>query len=235
MKEKLYSKGLSLFKIIFTSILCLFSLLSIVYVSCTTNELFGYFYCISVAFFVAFPPLFTLLFHWKMNTIFYIFFSLYALGPILGAVYNLYYILPWWDDLLHFMAGTVFAVIGAKIFIKLNKKEESSLPITIMFGVMFSITIAVFWEFYEFGSDILLGSDMQADTIINIINTKINSVDGSVSIFENITETLVNGQSLGINGYLDIGLFDTMTDIIGETLGALVYIVFAIINNKKAK
>jgi hypothetical protein len=69
---------------------------------------------------------------------------------------------------------------------------------------------------------------MQADTIITAINTKINRTDGIADVYQNITETLVNGQSLGIKGYLDIGLIDTMHDMINETLGALIFIVYVL-------
>jgi hypothetical protein len=71
---------------------------------------------------------------------------------------------------------------------------------------------------------------MQADTIINTVITKINITDGSVRVFENVTDTAINGQSLGINGYLDIGLFDTMNDMFVETMGALVYFIYAVID-----
>jgi hypothetical protein len=74
---------------------------------------------------------------------------------------------------------------------------------------------------------------MQADTIINIISTKINRTDGLVDVYKNITETFVNGQSLGIIGYLDIGLVDTMHDMIVETLGALIFIVYVLFDRNK--
>lgn len=36
-------------------------------------------------------------------------------------------------------------------------------------------------------------------------------------------EVSVNGLPLGLNGYLDIGLVDTMTDLLVETLGAILF------------
>ena len=74
---------------------------------------------------------------------------------------------------------------------------------------------------------------MQADTIINVINTKINRTDGLRDVYNNITETIVNGQNLGIEGYLDIGLIDTMNDMLIETLGALVLVVYIIFDKDK--
>lgn len=233
MNEKLNKYGLSMFKVIFTSLLCLISLLSIIYVANTTNELFSYFYCIAIFVFVALPLIMSVMFKWKMNLFFYLLFSFYAFGPLLGAVYNFYYYTSWWDILLHVLAGTVFAVVGAQLTTVLNRNNKTSYMFSAIFGVLLSIVIAVLWEFFEYSCDVFLNSDMQADTIITAINTKINRTDGIADVYQNITETLVNGQSLGIKGYLDIGLIDTMHDMINETLGALIFIVYVLFDRNK--
>ena len=233
MKEKLRKYGLSVFKVSLTSILALLGLLSTIYVALTTNELFSYFYCIATIPFVALPLILSVLFRWRMNLFFYLLFTFYACGPILGAVYNFYYLTSWWDILLHLLAGTVFAVVGAQLSNVLNKNNQTSYIFAAVFGVLLSISIAVVWEMFEYSSDTFLGSDMQADTIINVINTKINRTDGIADAYTNITETYVNGQSLGINGYLDIGLIDTMHDMIIETVGALVYLVYVLFDRNK--
>ena len=99
--------------------------------------------------------------------------------------------------------------------------------------MLLSISIAVVWEIFEYSSDVFLHSDMQADTIIEAIYTKINRTDGLADVYEGITETVVNGQSLGINGYLDIGLIDTMHDMIIETVGALIFPIYVLIDRNK--
>ena len=152
---------------------------------------------------------------------------------MLGAVYNFYYLTSWWDVLLHVLAGTVFAVVGAQLANVLNKNNNTSYVFAMLFGVLLSIVIAVLWEFFEYSCDVFFHSDMQADTILNTINTKINRTDGLTDVFSNITETLVNGQSLGINGYLDIGLVDTMHDMINETIGALIFPMYVLIDRNK--
>lgn len=233
MKEKLNSVGLSVFKVTLTAALCMVGLLSTIYVALTSNELFSYFYCIATVAFVALPLIMTLLFHWKMNVFFYILFTLYTFGPLLGAVYNFYYFTSWWDILLHMLAGTVFAVVGAQFAHALNKNNPTSYLFAAVFGVLVSVGIAVVWEFFEYGCDVLLNSDMQADTIIQTIHTKINRTDGLADVYDNITETVVNGQSLGINGYLDIGLIDTMHDMIIETVGALIFVVYVLIDRDR--
>lgn len=233
MKHKLHEKGITTPMLVLTGILCLIGLLTTIYVRLTTNALFSYFYCLATVGFVLLPMALMLLFRWKMNFGFYLFFSLYAMGPLLGAVYNFYYYTEWWDDLLHAMAGTVFAVVGTYLAVLMNRKQPLNYLLAALFGVLFSVGIAVAWEIYEFGADMLLHSDMQSDTVINLVSTKINLTDGSVRIYENITDTVVNGQSMGISGYLDIGLIDTMTDLMVETAGAVLYFIYAVIDKDR--
>lgn len=233
MKLRFNQVGLTAPKIILTAILCVIGFLSLIYVRMTSNAVFSYFYCFATVGFALLPPALMLLFRCKFNMLFYVFFSAYTFGPLLGAVYNFYYFTSWWDDLLHVMAGTVFAVVGAYLAVVMNKNQKTPYMLSTLFGVLFSMGIAVFWEFFEFSSDMLLQSDMQADTIISTVATKINLTDGSVKIFENVTDTAINGQSLGINGYLDIGLIDTMSDIFVETVGAFIFFLYALFDKDR--
>ena len=75
--------------------------------------------------------------------------------------------------------------------------------------------------------DFFLGTDMQKDTIIHAIHsvsldrTKTNKV---VTI-PNIQDVVINGESLGLGGYLDIGIIDTMKDLFVNFIGAVVFSV----------
>ena len=46
----------------------------------------------------------------------YLFALAYAIGPMLGHCWKLYYTVPVWDKLLHISGGVVFAVLGAYLF-----------------------------------------------------------------------------------------------------------------------
>ena len=72
---------------------------------------------------------------------------------------------------------------------------------------------------------------MQKDTVINTISSvMLNSEQiNKVKVIEGINETLINGQKLPVNGYLDIGLFDTMKDLFVDFIGAAVFSVFGYI------
>ena len=92
------------------------------------------------------------------------------------------------------------------------------------------MTIGVFWEFFEYGMDTMFGLDMQKDEYVTYVNTvtldpdfsnKVIKVDG---IEKTISYNKNNNQVLEIDGYLDIGLHDTMKDLIVNFMGAFVYL-----------
>ena len=66
---------------------------------------------------------------------------------------------------------------------------------------------------------------MQKDFIINNISTVIldPTKSNNCVIIKDITDTAVNGESLGVNGYIDIGLIDTMKDLLVNFVGAVVF------------
>ena len=68
---------------------------------------------------------------------------------------------------------------------------------------------------------------MQKDTIVSSIHSvMLDPTNSNIPIeIEGITDVIVNGQSLGLGGYLDIGLIDTMKDLIVNFVGAVVFSV----------
>ena len=89
------------------------------------------------------------------------------------------------------------------------------------------MTVGVIWEFFEFGCDWLFHTDMQKDTIINTIaSVTLDPTKSNIAVvIDNITQATVNGKDLGLGGYLDIGLYDTMKDLFVNFIGALVFSV----------
>lgn len=148
---------------------------------------------------------------------------------ILGEMGSFYEKIPFWDTLLHTLNGFICAGVGFGLIDILNREERIKInlsPIFVcLFSFSFSMTVGTVWEFFEFGVDVLLGMDMQKDTVINTINSVLltgGNVNQITSI-NDITDTVVNGQSLGINGYLDIGIIDTMKDLLVNFIGAVVF------------
>ncbi len=155
----------------------------------------------------------------QLNTAVYILCLFYALGPMLGQTYRLYYITNWWDKLLHLMGGLAFALVGSQMPALLGVKEPKP-ALRFFCAFFFSVAIAALWEFFEYGMDQLFAMDMQQDRLIAAIHSYELGADlGALGHIGSIQSVLINGQTLP--GYLDIGLHDTMGDMLLESLGAL--------------
>lgn len=190
--------------------------------------------CIGTFIFVALPFIAKALFKMELGLGLFVFCQFYALGPMLGHVYKLYYYTTWWDDILHASGGVVFAIVGVFFAERLNKKGETSLMMKAVFALVFSIAIAAVWEFIEYGSDMIFLTDMQNDTVIHRFSSYLIGGElGQTGAFEDIQQVLINGQALGVKGYLDIGLHDTMHDMLIETLGAIIFFIIYIIDKGK--
>ncbi len=152
-------------------------------------------------------------------------------AEILGEISEFYLMFPFWDTVLHTINGFLAAAIGFSLVDLLNRSEKTVFNLSPLFlaivAFCFSMTIGVIWEFFEFGMDTLIGYDMQKDTVLHTIRSvTLDPAGRNVPyVIKGITETAVNGQELGLGGYLDIGLIDTMQDLIVNFIGAAVFSV----------
>ena len=167
-------------------------------------------------------------------------------AEILGEINNFYGLLPFWDSMLHVINGFLAAAIGFSLVDLLNKNSKginlSPLYVSIV-GFCFSMTIGVFWEFFEFSGDYIIKSDMQKDRIINsLTSVEFDPENDNKSItYNGISYTILydnnDKEILKINnGYLDIGLIDTMKDLFVNLIGAIIFSIlgyFYLITNKK--
>ena len=186
--------------------------------------------------FACVPDVLQKLFKLRISTALFIFCIVYAICPMLGNAYGLYYYFPWWDKVLHLTGGVVFALFGAylpKVFLK---KDDCNVLLCALFGVLFSIGIAVAWEFAEYFTDILFGTDMQKDVWMTemdsyLLGELLGGELGEMFQTGNIT-TVIDGKYV-VEGYIDVGRTDTMLDLLIEIVGALIYAVVYIIDKGK--
>lgn len=152
-------------------------------------------------------------------------------AEILGEIECFYVRLNGWDTMMHTINGFLCAAIGFSLVEILNREKNVKVNMSPLFMAVvafcFSMTIGVLWEFIEFGSDMLLHSDMQKDTVIHeIYSVSLDPTNSNIPIaLKDITDVTVNGQSLELGGYLDIGLRDTMKDLGVNFIGAVVFSV----------
>lgn len=150
-------------------------------------------------------------------------------AEILGELQNYYGQYPYWDTMLHTVNGFICAVFGFSLIdiLTRNKQEKFRLsPLYVSLAAFcFSMTVGVLWEFFEYGMDVVFLTDMQKDTVIHSMASVAWSADGSVTVLRDLSSVAVNGQTLPVEGYLDIGLHDTMADLFVNFIGAVVFSV----------
>ncbi len=158
-------------------------------------------------------------------------------AEILGEIQAYYIKYVWWDTLLHTINGFLCAAVGFALVDIINQNSRLKFNLSPIYlaitAFCFSMTIGVAWEFFEFFADVLLGTDMQKDTIVNTLATvsmdltKTNQVVLVPEISETILKlkdgSLLGLSSYGISGYLDIGLIDTMKDLFVNFIGAVIF------------
>ena len=133
----------------------------------------------------------------------------------------------------------------------LNRSEVVNVSLSPIFVCLvafcFSMTVGVVWEFFEWGCDNVFELDMQKDRIVS----KISSVELNPSgeniplVIDDIKKTTIEGKVnkkaktyVIKNGYLDVGINDTMKDLLVNCIGAVVFSVigfFYIQNRDKSK
>ena len=185
----------------------------------------------ATVFLSAAPELAQRLLRCRIRTPFYLFCLFYAIGPMLGHCYNLYYRIPWWDKMLHIFAGLVFAVFGAYLAERCLGEGRRKRLFAAAFAFCLSVAISVVWEFAEFGADRFFSVDMQSDTVVHsILSYRLGEGYGNAGMIEPIVSVVINGEPLPLAGYLDIGLIDTMWDMMLETLGAAAVVAFYLLD-----
>ena len=149
-------------------------------------------------------------------------------AEILGEIQEYYLILPFWDTMLHTMNGFLMAAIGIAMVDILNRSQKFRVQLSPAFVALvafcFSMTVGVLWEFFEYGMDVFFHTDMQKDTWIYAVSSVNLNPDGhNVPVQVAVDSVVVNGETWP--GYLDIGLIDTMKDLLVNFIGAVIFSV----------
>ena len=157
-------------------------------------------------------------------------------AEILGEINSFYVRVPHWDTMLHTINGFLCAAIGFALVDMMNRNDKFSFQLSPLYlaivSFCFSMTVGVLWEFFEFSGDYFLGMDMQKDTVVNAIHS-VNmdaTLTNTVVHIRDIADTILvhsdgSQETLGLGGYLDIGIIDTMKDLFVNFIGAVVFSV----------
>ncbi len=139
-----------------------------------------------------------------LTTLYYIF--LYC-AIYLGEVHSFYYLVPFWDSILHGFSAGMLGVFGFWLVELLNRNVKIKVHLSPLFVALFSfcfaLSVGAVWEIYEFLGDHLLGLNMQKFRLEN-------------------GEILLGHTALS----------DTMKDIIIDAIGALIIAVLGYFSSK---
>lgn len=146
----------------------------------------------------------------NMEIIYFIF--LYC-AIYLGEVRNFYYLIPYWDVILHAFSGAMLGALGFSLVCYFNDTDFFEINLSpffvALFAFCFALAAGVVWEIYEFLADSLIGTNMQ----------KFITADGTVLV-----------------GHA--ALKDTMKDLIVDAISSLIITIIGyctIKNNSKTK
>ena len=147
-------------------------------------------------------------------------------AEILGEIQEYYLIFPFWDTMLHTINGFLMAAIGIAMVDILNRSQKFKVRLSPAFVAVvafcFSMTIGVLWEFFEYGVDNFLHMDMQKDTVIPAVTSILLNPEGrNAAVTVPIESIVINGEPWA--GYIDIGLHDTMKDLLVNFIGAVIF------------
>ena len=152
-------------------------------------------------------------------------------AEILGELEGYFITYPNWDTMLHTTTGFLCAATGFALIDILNRNSRIKFQLSPIYVALaafcFSMTVGVLWEFFEFGMDRLFHLDMQKDTVVqSITSVMLDPTNSNTPVtIDGIHSVAVNGNDLGFDGYLDIGLYDTMEDLFVNFIGAVTFSV----------
>lgn len=166
-------------------------------------------------------------------------------AEILGELQSYFIKYSNWDTILHTSSGFLCAAVGFSLVDLLNRSDNVKVQLSpgylAITAFCFSMTIGILWEFIELSADKLFLLDMQKDTIVNQISSvSLDPTNSNIPItVKDIQDViLVTGSGevpLGLGGFLDIGLYDTMEDLFVNFIGAVVFSVVAFFECKSEK
>lgn len=205
------------------------------------------FLCILVLIQFLIPYFITKKLEIELPSIFEIIILLFIFSSeILGEIQNFYGAFKHFDTVLHTLNGFLCAAVGFSLIDLCNNSSEKfnlSPLYLIIVAFCFSMTIGVLWEFLEYSIDKVMLSDMQKDKLVTKISSVWLNPDGKnkAIVVDNINKTIIysdSGETVIEGGYLDLGLNDTMKDLIVNFVGAVVFSIFGylyVINRDKYK
>lgn len=241
---KLYSSNVSLGVFVFFRVLTLMTLVRAAYIGNYDHILL----CILTLLLISMPSILEKALKIKLPTVMEVIVLCFVFAAeILGEVSHYYTLVSGWDTALHTINGFLCAAVGFALVDMLNRSSRVKLSLSPLYlaitAFCFSMTVGVLWEFFEFACDQIALTDMQKDFIVTSFSSaKLGEIaDSDLVTVKDVAKTVIttaDGQMLCVDGYLDIGLVDTMKDLFVNFIGAVFFSVigyFFVKHRRKGK
>lgn len=99
------------------------------------------------------------------NYMYVLYFIFLFCAIILGEVTNFYFIIPYWDLILHTFSGAMLGALGLTLVTLMNDDEHINIKLSpafvALFAFCFAIGCGVIWEMYEYTVDTIMNLNMQ--------------------------------------------------------------------------
>ena len=121
--------------------------------------------CIAV---LSLVPLFIeLIFRKKFNNVVFLAIEIYLIfAGLIGSVLNVYYLVAWYDIVIHTLMGYIVALCGIFVISRIGNYKKMNAFLVATFCLCFSLAIEVLWELFEWGADNLFNQTMQGEKIV---------------------------------------------------------------------
>ncbi len=236
---RLYKSSVTLVVFVFFRVLTLLTLIRAAYIGNYDHILL----CILTLLLISMPSILERALRIKIPTTMEVIVLCFVFAAeILGEINHYYTLINGWDTALHTVNGFLCAAVGFALVDMLNRSNRTKLSLSPLYlaisAFCFSMTVGVLWEFLEFGFDQVMLTDMQKDFIVDAFSsTRLGALAGSEDILmvKDIVKTVIttaNGQEIQIEGYLDIGIGDTMKDLFVNFIGALFFSIIGFFSVK---
>ena len=177
-------------KIINWLIIISISIFSIIYLFFGNHEqgLYKNLIIISIIPVLLIPFIFNKLFKTNINPeieLVYLIFIFFA--HFLGTILNFYYKIGIYDKAMHGLSGVMTSILAVIILVKSKCYDKNPVWVNVLFIISVTLSVAAFWEFFEFTNDNIFNKDAQKvlttgvdDTMLDMISAFVGSIIFSI-------------------------------------------------------
>ena len=165
MNKELKSKDqriLRIINLVFMAIQALFCVGLAIYYSQTGDPNNRLLASIMMAVVSLIPFAIELIFRYRFPGLMFLFYQIYLLfAGTIGSALNVYYLVSFYDIIIHCLAGYVFALLGIFILSKTTRYSSQTILFLALFCFLFSMACELIWELIEWTADNLFGQTAQ--------------------------------------------------------------------------